>query len=247
MTRRRRPTPRAVLHSLVVLGVAASRAAALPCTPPQVASLLCAGTQSGGACFVPGPAAPWGQKTTTARPAWKQYHVPRRRGGLTTCFLGGGGRRRNPEEGTKNEEDGATTPQDGGAAAANAASSTAPARRVFVATPHHHGNSHLEGLLDLAGREKEEFVAAVVDLEHHMQLEVAEALIFNIRYVLRFWWMEWMEEKRDGLMKEGWIGLTTPSLLTPFPTPTTGNTPTAACSPRRTDPCPSWGRSKRSW
>ena len=57
-------------------------------------------------------------------------------------------------------------------------------RRDFVVTPHHHGNSHLEGLLNLAGREKEEFAGALLKLEHHMQLEVAEALIFNIRYVL---------------------------------------------------------------
>jgi len=57
-------------------------------------------------------------------------------------------------------------------------------RRDFVVTPHHHGNIQLEGLLNLAGREKEEFAGALLKLEHHMQLEVAEALIFNIRYVL---------------------------------------------------------------
>lgn len=57
-------------------------------------------------------------------------------------------------------------------------------RRDFVVTPHHHGNIHLEDLLNLAGREKEEFAGALLKLEHHMQLEVAEALIFNIRCVL---------------------------------------------------------------
>ena len=69
--------------------------------------------------------------------------------------------------------------------AAGAASTTGTTmrRRDFVVTPHHHGNSHLEGLLSLAGREKEEFACALLELEHHMQLEVAEALIFNIRCV----------------------------------------------------------------
>lgn len=58
-------------------------------------------------------------------------------------------------------------------------------RRAFVITPHQHGNRHLESLLYLAGREKHKFSSALKELEHHVQLEVAEALIFNIRYGLR--------------------------------------------------------------
>jgi len=86
-------------------------------------------------------------------------------------------------------------------------------RREFVVTPHHHGNSHLEGLLNLAGREKEEFAGALVKLEHHMQLEVAEALIFNIRCVPFWEGRKFGECSSRGRYVHGWQRQAPPYLL----------------------------------
>ena len=135
-------------------------------------------------CFVTSPgagASPATAATSSASSAmtapWAHARVRSRSRGLFRCFLGLG---RNGNSGGQPQSPPGEEQDVGGAGSTG----TTMRRRDFVVTPHHHGNIHLEDLLNLAGREKEEFAGALLKLEHHMQLEVAEALIFNIRCVL---------------------------------------------------------------
>lgn len=123
------------------------------------------------------PAAATSSAFSAMTAPWAPTRVRSRSRGLVRCFLG---LDRNGNSGGQPQSPPGEDQDVGGAGATG----TTMRRRDFVVTPHHHGNSHLEGLLNLAGREKEEFAGALLKLEHHMQLEVAEALIFNIRYVL---------------------------------------------------------------
>lgn len=143
-------------------------------TLAQAATLLpqCCFVVSNGASQALTPATSPASMAMTAPLAYTR--VWGRSRGLLRCFLG---LSRNGNSGGKPQSPPVEEQDVNGVGS----TSTTMRRREFVVTPHHHGNSHLEGLLNLAGREKEEFAGALVKLEHHMQLEVAEALIFNIR------------------------------------------------------------------
>ncbi len=157
---------------MLVSAIVISTLAQAGALPPQ-----CYFVTSPGASQAPTPATSPASMAMTAPLAYTR--VRSRSRGLFRCFLG---LSRNGNSGGQPQSPPVEEQDVGGAGSTG----STMRRRDFVVTPHHHGNSHLEGLLNLAEREKEEFAGALVKLEHHVQLEVAEALIFNIRCV-PFW------------------------------------------------------------